>query len=298
MTDATPSTMTAEVVQDSVNEAGERLTTVVMTVARSALAELNTHRVGSKSSASSRAIPVKRMLAAVERAPFIPRRFSRAQAGMATDSFIDYGSPEWDEAAQWWLESRDAAVKQVLRGLDLGLHKQDVNRLLEPFMLHTVVFSATEWANFIALRTALNEQGNPLAYPPIYDLAVATREALEASVPVPRPSSGDDAWHTPLVSAEERAVLGAEDSVRVSVARCARASYFQPDGRVSLADSGRAMEDEIALYERLLHPAVESAPHYSPFEHVAKAAPGLLSGNFVGWEQERKRIEKTSAAVL
>ena len=42
----------AKVVADSVSEAGDRLTTMVVTLPRSALAELNTHRAFSRNSAS------------------------------------------------------------------------------------------------------------------------------------------------------------------------------------------------------------------------------------------------------
>ena len=33
-----------------------------------------------------------------------------------------------------------------------NVHKQWVNRLLEPYMWHTVIVTATEWENFFALR--------------------------------------------------------------------------------------------------------------------------------------------------
>ena len=62
----------AQVVADSVNEAGDRLTTMVVTLPRSALAELNTHRVFSRNSASSRAVHpplARRVVAPRRRAP-------------------------------------------------------------------------------------------------------------------------------------------------------------------------------------------------------------------------------------
>lgn len=295
----TPSTMTARVVQDSINDRGDRLTTMVLTFARSGLSEINTHRAFSRSSASSRAIPVAKIVAAVRENAYVPRRFSLAQSGMSTDSFAEHGSPEWEEAAAWWENSRDRAIKDAERGLALGLHKQDVNRILEPFMMHTAIVSSTDWQNFFDLRTAVNENGNPLAYLPVYEVAVAAQDALAASTPVFRPAeplrhTQDGplgSWHLPLISDEERATLGPEIARQVSVARCARSSYFRPDGRSDLENTGKSVEDEVRLYERLLNPGEGSAPHAAPFEHVAAALPGVRSGNFEGWLQLRQCIE-------
>ena len=75
------------------------------------------------------------------------------------------------------------------------------------------------------------------------------------------------------------------------VARVARASYFDTDGTRRIEDAAKTPEEDIALYERLKHPSNTSAPHMSPFEHVAMAAPGGRYGNFRGWRQERQDIE-------
>ena len=50
----------AEIIADSVNTLGDRLTTFVVTFPRIILAEVNTHRAFSRNSASSRAIPFKK----------------------------------------------------------------------------------------------------------------------------------------------------------------------------------------------------------------------------------------------
>lgn len=248
----------------------------------------------SRNSASSRAIPVRRMMAAVENDPFIPRAFSRAGKGMEGNDFITPESPEWDEVVRWWLGARDQALNMAEQGLALGLHKQDVNRLLEPFMMHTVIVSGTDWAGFFDQRTALNDQGNPLAYLPIYDAAVAMRDAMDASTPVVKDADfpdPEDAWHIPLVGLPQDEDLTLAQKRMVSVARVARASYFDTDGTRRIEDAAKTPEEDIALYERLKHPSNTSAPHMSPFEHVAMAAPGGRYGNFRGWRQERQDIE-------
>lgn len=64
--------ITAKVVADSKNEFNNRITTMVVTFPRYILAELNTHRMFSRNSASSRAIPFEKMVKSVEENPFIP----------------------------------------------------------------------------------------------------------------------------------------------------------------------------------------------------------------------------------
>ena len=52
-----PSRPEARIVLDSISPAGDRLTTMEVRMHRFVLAEFNTHRVFSRNSASSRAIP-------------------------------------------------------------------------------------------------------------------------------------------------------------------------------------------------------------------------------------------------
>lgn len=292
VTELRPSRMTAEVKARSTNEAGEELITAVVTIARPALAELNTHRAMSRNSASSRAIPAHKMLAAVRANPYIPRAFGLKGKGMAPSRLVEYGTDEWAELAQWWVLSMERAMASVEMGLSLGVHKQDVNRILEPFMMHTVVVSATEWENFFRQRTEIDsETGKPVAYLPIYDAALALQEAI-ASAPAAtlRPTTGPDSWHLPLLQDGERDDLPFETARMVSVARSARVSYFSDDGAVHLEDNGKTVEEELALADRLLRSMKGQTPHASPFEHVAQAAPGARSGNFLGWRQFREQV--------
>lgn len=275
-----PTQATAVVLKDSFNTLNyARLITLEVTFARSALAEMNTHRAFSRNSASSRAIPVQKMLNQVINNPFIPRKFSLAQKGMSTDSFVDYDvNPElWaDFAEEWWLPARNGAVKHAERGLAMGLHKQDVNRVLEPFMTHTAIISATEWQNFFNLRLAVNENGNPLAYPPIYDAAIAMKDAIDGSEPK---KVFPFEWHTPLIGFPGDEDLTGLKRRSVSVARCARVSYLTHEG-------ARDVEADLELYTRLL-----TSGHLSPFEHVAQATPHGTA-NYKGWAQLRTRLEQ------
>src|SRR5574343_194809 len=153
----------AEIIADSITEQDHRLTTMVVTFPRFILAELNTHRMFSRNSASSRAIPFKKMVEAVQNNPFIPIAWQKEHKGMQGSEYINKLEPcnIWDTTFQdvlefnieeVWLHARDKAVESAKALNDSGITKQLCNRLLEPFMWHTVIITATEWENFFALR--------------------------------------------------------------------------------------------------------------------------------------------------
>lgn len=141
----------AEVIADSKNEFGNRITTMLVTFPRYILAELNTHRMFSKNSSSSRAIPFERMLTTVENTPFVPMAWMENHKGMQGDSYIT--DPEKiQELEDEWHYAKNSAIENAQSLFDKGVTKQIVNRLLEPFMYHTVLITATEWENFFYLR--------------------------------------------------------------------------------------------------------------------------------------------------
>lgn len=280
----------AKILADSVTQAGYRLTTFQITFPRIVLAEFNTHRVFSRNSASSRAIPVEKRIEAILESPFVPAAFGSAKRGMQAGDAL--ASEEQDACREIWLDAMRDAVKHSRRLVQLGVHKQWANRLLEPFAWHTVIVTATEWANYWALRVS------KMAQPEIFTVSEKMKELFDASEPE-RLSSG--AWHIPLVGlsygdpfpgyGDDRDASDPPDNdwewgqlVRLSVARCARVSYLTHDGvRDPSADR--------TLYERLT-----TNGHMSPTEHAARPmTPVELSlnewcGNFRGWVQHRKEI--------
>jgi hypothetical protein len=79
----------AQILADSKNPYGDRLTTMLVTFPRIILAEFNTHRMFSRNSASSRAIPFNKMIKAIEDNPFVPLGFQKDHKGMqGTEYFI------------------------------------------------------------------------------------------------------------------------------------------------------------------------------------------------------------------
>lgn len=145
------SKISATIVADSKNQQGDRITTMLVTFPRFILAELNTHRMLSKNSASSRAIPFKKMVEAVQNNPFIPIAWQKDHKGMQGNEYLDENHSK--QALYTWLGARDLAVEQATDLYKVvGVTKQLCNRLLEPFMWHTVLITATEWENFFNLR--------------------------------------------------------------------------------------------------------------------------------------------------
>src|SRR6185312_6385280 len=115
----------ARVVCDSVSEVRRRLVTWEATYPRSVLAEMNTHRVFSRNTASSRAIPTNVYLKAVMDDPYIPL-WGRNKSGMQADDARPYSPEEDQQLTELWLQSRNLMVKQVEKYQDLNPHKQDV----------------------------------------------------------------------------------------------------------------------------------------------------------------------------
>jgi thymidylate synthase ThyX len=72
-----------------------------------------------------------------------------------------------------------------------------------------------------------------------------------------------------------------ELKLRISVARCARVSYLNFEGKDDY-------NKDIELSETL-----SSSGHWSPFEHSAMAlSTSEYSGNFKGWKQYRKMFNE------
>ncbi len=145
--------ISATIVADSICPRGHRLVTLELVFPRFILAELNTHRALSKNSASSRAIPFKKMVKMVKENPFIPIAWQKEHIGMQGTEYIT--DEEGIELCNFmWLSGRDRAVWTANNLSNLGGTKQLCNRLLEPFMYHKVLISGTDegWENFFNLR--------------------------------------------------------------------------------------------------------------------------------------------------
>jgi hypothetical protein len=276
----------AKIIKDSISPDGIRLTTAELSFHRFVLAEFNTHRVFSRNSASSRAIPVAKQIGFVETTPALPVEYFYNQPGMQASEPM---TPEDEaEAIKWILWMRDQAVVGVKAlnnigpinpetGSPLGLHKQWANRYLEPFMWHTVIVTSVDFDNYFHQRST---EFSPLGQPEIRAVTDVFLDQYRNSVPE-LVEFGQ--WHLPYILEDEEG-LNLETKKMVSVARCARVSYLTHDGV-------RDITKDIELYEKLVD---ATPPHASPLEHVATPADWLsdYEGNFPQWHQLRHLVGK------
>lgn len=305
--------------RDSISPENHRLTTFVITFPRSVLAEVVTHRMChdnwgefecsvsertttrdiSKNSASSRAIPFNRMLDRVVTNPYMPQ-WTLNQKGMQGEALDDEGKIA--VANSLWVSARDAMVAFAKELSKVGIHKQDCNRLLEPWGWVTQVITSSRWDNFFALRC------HKAAHPAFQKIARMMYLARRKSTPK-QLKYGQ--WHLPFVKDEElegfeftpsyghkydpryhESVEGIPNLIKFSAARCAWVSYENHD-------KDGTPEALLSTWTRLF---AEVPIHASPCEHQGTPLPVQEYGsnrngnypkwysNLTGWIQARKLL--------
>lgn len=306
--------ITARIIADSmVKCCGTRLTTFELEYPRFIHSEFMTHRMLSKNSASSRAIPVKTNIDNIQKAPAMPIHWGKNQRGMQSNIENDTPIRIDDElymGKEAWLKARDSAIKYATAFDLAGYHKQIVNRLIEPFQTIKVICSGTEYDNFFDLRRHSDAQ------PEIRALADMMFDALQLRQPrivysdVSQNSSIMRWWHLPYLSEEDLEgceKYGLENNIKpekvaiaLSSSLCAQVSY-----RKENRDISKALE----LFEKF---STSTPIHASPFEHIARPITDAdrdlfdidqsrfvthrtqnweyWSGNFKGWVQYRRYI--------
>jgi thymidylate synthase ThyX len=298
--------ISAKVIADSVCPQGVRMTTMEIEYPRFILAELNTHRMLSKNSASSRAIPVKAMHDFIRDNPATPVSWGRNQPGMKAKEELT--GPESKNAIFIWNQAKEDALHWAdALAHKLAVHKQIANRITEPWMTMKTVISGTEWANFFHLRNHADAQ------PEIKALAEAMTVAYTTHLPVElKPGE----WHLPYITIatyvptgelqyfdENFNRLDLEDAKIISASCCAQVSYRKNDP---------GFDKAFKIYDQLIN---SDPAHASPVEHQAtpmniesmcrfepetwepgvthvSANSDLWSGNLRGWIQHRKLIPK------
>ncbi len=276
----------------------ENLWTFELTYPRYIHSEFKTHRVFSSNSSSSRAVPVFKVIKQVESSPVIPPKVYMNKVGMV-------GDVEADEATttafhNLWLDAAHDACK-IAKDMDrLGIHKQHINRILEPFQfIHTIV-TATEWDNFFNLRLA------PDAQPEMQDLANAIYNEMnkfknkdfgyitcyDGDGSLCSAINGDlNLITVPYITTDECELLGDDYDfltiMKISAARCARVSYNNHDG------SKPDIHKDLELFERLY-----KGGHMSPLEHTClRNIDYVQSANLMGWKSLRYLLENSKAEL-
>lgn len=261
-----PFMIKVEIIADSIGPDRSRITTMVWTYPRFIHAEVMTHRVFARNAASSRAIPIQKMLTHAKATPACPSEWGRNGKGMQAIGALDHVASE--QAQVEWLAARDEIVRRVEEMEALGVHKQITNRMLEPWLHITTLVTATEWANFFNLRA------HPDAQPEFQRLAfLALKRYLGSSPSVKR----EGEWHMPYADRYMESGLAEAELLKIVTARAARVSYLTMAGDIVHAKD----------YE--LHDRLASDGHWSPFEHAARATGDQeYHGCYRGWLPYRK----------
>lgn len=287
--------ISAKNVLTTVNPFGVYLSTLEVTMPKFLVAEFNTHRQLSRNSGSSRAIPFVRLLEQVMTNPYIPAKIGRYNTGMQPAEYLE-GIDLSEARGEWVAAARQAAesalcvaytdlqeytiAQELFMARDFhslewpvpDVAKELVNRILEPWMMTTIIVSATEWDNFLELRD------HPDAQTDIQQVARAIRLALEEGrANAQKLEVGE--WHVPYKNDPQ----ATPDVLFASAGRCAKVSYLTHDKDMSPENVRRLAQ----------------AGHWSPFEHVARVATFKeeilrpYPSNFVGYNQMRHLLTET-----
>ncbi len=271
--------ISAKIIADSIAPNGKRLTSFELEYNRTIHAEFLTHKMVSKNSSSSRAIPIQVMIKAVWDNMAEPIHWGANQSGMQAKEELK-GLKLKAAKALWKISGRAVCVFCYAMN-KLGLHKQVANRILEPWSHIKVVSSATDWDNFFFLRNHEDAQ------PEIHELARQMWELYKNGKPK---LLQEGEWHLPYLDGynvvDDESFfsdfnISTENAIKLSASLCAQVSYRKSD---------ESIEKAIKIYDRL----VGSTPcHASPFEHQATPMENAtdMSGNFRGWRQHRELIK-------
>lgn len=285
----------AKVIADSI-AFGKRMTTFEIEYPRFILAEVNTHRMLSKNSASSRAIPVKAFLDFISENPAIPLYWASNKSGMVAGEKLP--PQKGAEALAVWLDALDQMIDHSEKLGEIGVHKQWANRITEPFQIMKTVISGTEWENLFYLRNHLDAQ------PEFKALAEALFSARLNSTPVVL-SCGD--WHVPYYKdgfiLSGCTVAELDEALKISASCCAQVSYRKSDDSLEKAE---------LVFNRLNVGSETDPCHASPLEHQATPIGylgfknpslwpdgvtsyhkelGYMSGNLAGFIQYRQLVK-------
>jgi thymidylate synthase ThyX len=267
--------ITANIIKDSINENSVRLTTFELEFPRFILAEVNTHKMLSKNSASSRAIPFKKMYEKITTEPAMPVFWGANQSGMQASKELE--GVQLEAAKSLWIETMKRVMEASSVMEQMGLHKQILNRMGEPWQRMKTVMSGTEWTNLMWLRD------HDAAQPEFHELADCIQQEFDKSVPEKiKPGQ----WHLPYVDHDTEwnyldtngSIIDLETARKVSASQCAQVSYRKSDDSV---------EKALDIFDKLVG---MDRKHASPFEH--QGTPIRKHAGFETWDEGITHLDR------
>lgn len=287
---------------------GQKIFTLVCEYPRAIHAQLLTHRVFSKNSSSSRAIPVESAIQQLTDAPALPI-WTINQSGMQGAVVTDPVLVDTADRLVTLHKHSAIALARMLGGSvangGLGLHKQNVGRYLEPFQNIRIVLTSTEWDNWDWLRM------DPDAQPEVRQLAETIYAVREEATPM---ELREGEYHVPGVvrdidetgqmfylHPETLAPLSLAEAIALSMSICAQTSYRKEDSSMEKADvvnkrlfSGRKIHASPSEHQATPLPTFEdygdnNLAWPAGITHIDRNS-NYWSGNFKNWIQNRQLI--------
>jgi thymidylate synthase ThyX len=260
--------MKVEFIQGSISPAGTILDTLVCEYPRTAHAELLTHRVFTKNSSSTRAVPISAVIEQISNYPadYLWTTHRPGMSGNPIDdqTVIDQANHIKNEM----FEFVSNKVRQLADPKGLNIHKQHAGRFLEPFQNIRIVLSATEWENFDWLRIDAD------AFPEIHKLASMIQQARNSAV---RLQLAPGEAHVPFVDRvringelcyfhpETKEQLTKEEAIELSMSVSAQTSYRKED---TSTQKTKTVIDKLFNGRKV---------HASPSEHPAIAVDSFIN---------------------
>ena len=272
----------------------DTLITYQMTIPRFLLPELEKHRNLSMSVESSRAVSLDKTTSG-QPLTFIPL-WTLNQKGMRGKRITD--SQMISELDADWENAKQGALDIAIRLHKKQIHKQNVNRLLEPFMFVNLIVTleASALKSLLHLRRANSGQVDRWSdtFPAQPEFQVVADMMWEAYLESESFYVAAGEWHVPYLNT----VHPSEEELFYSVGRCANISYGVNE---------YSFEKFVEIGEKML-----KLNHPSPTEHQCKYPSkeekkmmqkiynettdafeiGPYYSNFQNWIQFRKILER------
>lgn len=238
--------ISATMILDSVTPSGVRISTIEVTMPKLLVAQSNTHRVFSRNSASSRAMPISKVIKGIKDDPVYPAVWAANGKGMIPKA--ELSGAKLRLAKLIWDFHRHISIWCAKAEEKIGLHKQYTNRLLEAHMYTKVLITSTEWNNFFKLRI------DHAAQQDMQDVAKCIKQTLDSSKPA---LLGKRMWHLPYVGHKASSDIDIGKFLILSTSLCAQVSF-------------RTLDDTPEKADRVFKSLTDSNNlHASPLEHQA-----------------------------
>lgn len=243
-----------------------RLTTFQIECWRPLMPHLVRHRKHSYCCSSSRAKPYDKIVSEIRSEVWGPEEFTENCPGMCPNKALESQGQVLMKNLWKYIAYSNIVLSGLMKCTG-NVHKEIINRTLEPYSKCSMVIASTNFDNFFKLRCSEKAQAGTAA------IANKMKALLDNNKPKVL-KYGE--WHLPYISDEEFEAHPIMDLVQASAARCARVSYKAFDGSTDI-------EKDKQLCQQLI-----SNKEFSPLEFPAKANNKIQYGNYdLGFMQYR-----------